>query len=167
MARALTDSERKIVSMGIDILKDAIGQHGEMMSDPEDVKDYLRLKMPLRERECFGLLLLDNQHRLIADVELFHGTVDGASVHPREVVKEVLQNNAAAVIMYHNHPSGVAEPSQSDRRITDRLKSALQLIDVRVLDHFIAGDLEIMSFQEHGLISEPKQHTYQAAGHGR
>ena len=95
---------------------------------------------------------MDNQHRLIKYEELFFGTIDGASVHPREVVKHALKHNAAAVIFAHNHPSGVAEPSQADQRITDRLKSALLLVDVRVLDHMIVGDREVLSFAENGLL---------------
>jgi DNA repair protein RadC len=95
---------------------------------------------------------MDNQHRLIKYEELFFGTIDGASVHPREVVKHALKHNAAAVIFAHNHPSGVAEPSQADQRITDRLKSALLLVDVRVLDHMIVGDREVLSFAEKGLL---------------
>jgi DNA repair protein RadC len=95
---------------------------------------------------------MDNQHRLIKYEELFFGTIDSASVHPREVVKHALKHNAAAVIFAHNHPSGVAEPSQADQRITDRLKSALLLVDVRVLDHMIVGDQEVLSFAEKGLL---------------
>ena len=95
---------------------------------------------------------MDNQHRLIKYEELFFGTINGASVHPREVVKHALKHNAAAVIFAHNHPSGVAEPSQADQRITDRLKSALLLVDVRVLDHMIIGDREVLSFAEKGLL---------------
>ena len=97
-------------------------------------------------------MFLDNRHRLIAYEELFHGTIDGASVHPREVVKSALRYNAAAVILAHNHPSGVAEPSQADQRITKRLQDALTLVDIRVLDHFVVGDGEPVSFAERGLI---------------
>jgi len=97
-------------------------------------------------------MYLDNQNHLIRYEELFFGTIDGASVHPREVVKQVLQHNAAAVIFAHNHPSGLAEPSQADQRITDRLKSALSLVDVRVLDHMIVGDCDVLSFAESGLL---------------
>ncbi|MBT3710912.1 MAG: DNA repair protein RadC, partial [Gammaproteobacteria bacterium] len=103
-------------------------------------------------REVFACLYMDNQHRLIKYEELFFGTIDGASVHPREVGKHALKHNAAAVIFAHNHPSGVAEPSQADQRITDRLKSALLLVDVRVLDHMIVGDREVLSFAENGLL---------------
>jgi DNA repair protein RadC len=98
------------------------------------------------------MLVLDNRHRLIEYVELFRGTVDGASVHPREVVKETLKRNGAAVIFAHNHPSGHAEPSQADELITRRLRDALALIDVRVLDHFIVGDDKTLSFAERGLL---------------
>jgi DNA repair protein RadC len=94
---------------------------------------------------------LDNQHRVIACDELFRGTIDGASVYPREVVKAALQYNAAALIMAHNHPSGISDPSQADRVITEKLKEALALIDVRVLDHFIVGE-NVYSFAEHGLL---------------
>jgi DNA repair protein RadC len=108
----------------------------------------------LRDRpfEVFCCLFLDNRHRLIAFDELFRGTIDGASVHPREVVRQALQRNAAAVILAHNHPSGVAEPSQADELITHRLKDALALVDIRVLDHLIVGDSRCTSFAERGLL---------------
>jgi DNA repair protein RadC len=97
-------------------------------------------------------LLLDNRHRVLRFTELFRGTINGASVHPREVVKTALQHNAAAVILAHNHPSGVAEPSAADRQLTDRLKDALELVDIRVLDHLVVGDAGCVSFAERGLI---------------
>ena len=125
---------------------------GDAITDPGQTRKYLKAKLRNYEREVFACLYLDNQHRLINYEELFFGTIDGASVHPREVVKRVLSHNAAAVIFAHNHPSGLAEPSQADRRITDRLKSALMLVDVRVLDHMIVGDAEVVSFAERGLI---------------
>ena len=96
--------------------------------------------------------LLDNRHHLLAFVELFRGTIDGAAVHPREVVKEALKHNAAAVILAHNHPSGIAEASQADRLITQRLREALQLVDIRVLDHLIVAADRILSFAESGLL---------------
>jgi DNA repair protein RadC len=102
--------------------------------------------------ELFCCLHLDNRHRLIAFDELFRGTIDGASVHPREVVKQALARNAAAVILAHNHPSGVAEPSQADELVTRRLREALQLVDIRVLDHMIVADNGCLSFAERGLI---------------
>ncbi len=125
---------------------------GEAITDPGITKRYLKCKLGRYTREVFAVMFLDNQHRLISYEELFFGTIDGASVHPREVVIRALQNNAAAVIFAHNHPSGVAEPSQADKRITDRLKSALLLVDVRVLDHMIVGEGEVLSFAERGLL---------------
>ena len=125
---------------------------GDAISDPSATRRYLKSKLKGFGHEVFSCMYLDNQHRLIEYEALFVGTIDGASVHPREVVKKVLQHNAAAVIFAHNHPSGVAEPSQADKRITERLKAALALIDVRVLDHFIVGDAEVLSFAEHGLL---------------
>lgn len=125
---------------------------GDAITDPGQTRKYLKSKLKNYEREVFACLFLDNQHRLISYEELFFGTIDGASVHPREVVKRCLAQNAAAVIFAHNHPSGLAEPSQADRRITDRLKSALLLVDIRVLDHMIVGDAEVISFAERGLI---------------
>jgi DNA repair protein RadC len=100
--------------------------------------------------EVFACLHLDNRHRVIAFEELFRGTIDGASVPPREVVRQALKHNAAALIFAHNHPSGVAEPSDADRRLTTRLKDALALVDIRVLDHFVVGDGEVSSFAERG-----------------
>ncbi len=119
---------------------------------PERVKDYLKIVLAREEREHFHCLFLDNQHRLLADCRLFSGTVDGASVYPREVVKAALQHNAAAIIFAHNHPSGITEPSDADKQITDKLKKALALMDIRVLDHLIVGKLDIYSFAEHGLM---------------
>jgi DNA repair protein RadC len=95
---------------------------------------------------------MDNRHRVICFEEMFRGTIDGASVHPREIVKQALAHNAAAVILAHNHPSGVAEPSHADKALTQRLKEALSLVDIRVLDHFIVGDGQSLSFAESGLI---------------
>jgi DNA repair protein RadC len=109
-------------------------------------------RLATREFETFCLIYLDNRHRLIACEDLFRGTIDGASVHPREVVKEALRHNAAAVILAHNHPSGVAEPSHADELITRRLREALQLVDIRVLDHLIVAGGETVSFAERGLI---------------
>ena len=127
-------------------------ERGNAISDPGATRRYLKSKLRGYDREVFACLYLDNQHRLIQYEELFFGTIDGASVHPREVVKKVLQHNAAAVIFAHNHPSGLAEPSQADQRITDRLKAALLLVDVRVLDHMIVGDADVLSFAERGLL---------------
>jgi len=127
-------------------------RRGESISDPGVTRQFLQLKLRHYAREVFACLFLDNQHRLISYEEMFYGTIDGASVHPREVVKRALEVNAAAVIFAHNHPSGVSEPSQADRRITERLKSALSLVDIRVLDHLVVGDTEVTSFAELGIL---------------
>lgn len=127
-------------------------ERGDALSDPMMTRRYLKSKLRNYDREVFACLYLDNQHRLIRYRELFFGTIDGASVHPREVVKSVLSENAAAVIFAHNHPSGIVEPSQADERITRHLKSALALVEVRVLDHMIVGDKEVVSFAERGLL---------------
>ena len=126
-------------------------KRGDVLSDASAVEDYLTLKLRHSPYEIFACVFLDNQHRVIEFEELFRGTIDSASVHPREVIRRVLHHNAAAVIFSHNHPSGVAEPSQADQRITEKLKQALALVDVRVLDHFIIGD-EVVSFARRGLM---------------
>ena len=126
-------------------------QRGDALADPDAVRFYLTSRLRDRHSEVFACIFLDNRHRVIQYEELFYGTIDGASVHPREVVKQALKHNAAAVIFAHNHPSGVAEPSQADERITQRLKDALAVMDVRVLDHFIIGD-QVVSFAERGLL---------------
>ncbi|EKO3779832.1 DNA repair protein RadC [Vibrio metschnikovii] len=127
-------------------------KRGDALTSPQQTKLYLTSVLRDRHREAFYILFLDNQHRVIQDEILFEGTIDAASVYPREVVKRALQLNAAALIFAHNHPSGIAEPSQADRRITQRLVDALQLVDIRVLDHFVIGDGEVVSFAERGWI---------------
>ncbi len=122
------------------------------LTNPQLTRDYLRTALSGRPYEVFCCLYLDSQHRVLKFEELFRGTIDGASVYPREVVKQTLDNQAAAVIFAHNHPSGIAEPSLADKQITSRLIQALQLIDVRVLDHLIIGNGEITSFAERGLL---------------
>ena len=121
------------------------------MTSPGSSKDYVKLHLARYEHEVFACLWLDNRNRVIRFNKLFRGTIDGASVYPREVVKAALKHNAAAVIFAHNHPSGVAEPSQADEQITKLLKDALALIDVRVLDHLVVGE-EVISFAERGLL---------------
>ena len=122
------------------------------LTSPGDTRNYLKARLRAYPHEVFACLFLDNRHRVICYEELFNGTIDGASVHPREVVRRAIFHNAAALIFAHNHPSGVAEPSQSDRLITRRLKDALGLIDVRVLDHIVVGDAEVVSFAERGIL---------------
>jgi DNA repair protein RadC len=125
-------------------------ERGKPLSDPAGTRAYLKAQLRDRRYEVFAVLHLDNRHRVIAFEELFRGTIDGASVHPREVVRQALKHNAAAVIFAHNHPSGVAEPSDADRHLTHRLKDALGLVDIRVLDHFVVGDGDVTSFAERG-----------------
>ncbi|MEZ9198967.1 DNA repair protein RadC [Shewanella sp. 10N.286.54.B9] len=127
-------------------------KRGKILSDPDLTRDYLMRQLGDRAYEVFAILLLDSQHRVIQFVELFRGTINSASVYPRDVVSLVLEKKAAAVIVCHNHPSGIAEPSTADRRITERLKQALQTIDVSLLDHMVVGDREIVSFAERGWI---------------
>jgi DNA repair protein RadC len=124
---------------------------GMTISSPEATKDFLQLKLAHLEHEVFAVLWLDNRHRVLGFEELFRGTIDGASVHPREVVKSAMRHNAAAAIFAHNHPSGITEPSQADQRITQRLKDALALVEVRVLDHVIVAE-NTCSFAERGLL---------------
>ena len=131
---------------------DARMRRDAMLDSPVAARDYLRARLGQHRREVFACLFLDTRHRVIHYAELFQGTIDGASVHPREVVREALAHNAAAVILAHNHPSDVAEPSDADRRITGRLKDALELIDVRVLDHIVVGDVDAVSLAERGWI---------------
>jgi DNA repair protein RadC len=127
-------------------------QRGEELRSPDDTRSYLKARLRDYPHEVFASLYLDNRHRVIAFEELFRGTIDGASVHPREVVKRALHHNAAAVILAHNHPSGIAEPSRADQALTQRLKDALGLVDIRVLDHIVVGDGAVTSFAERGLL---------------
>ena len=125
---------------------------GPALSNPRATREYLRARLRDRDHEVFCCMFLDNRHRIIAFEEVFRGTIDGASVHPRDVVKLALARNAAAVILAHNHPSGIAEPSQADELITGRLRDALALVDIRVLDHIVVGDGSTVSFAERGLL---------------
>lgn len=125
---------------------------GAPLSSPADTRRFLIAQLRDRPSEVFCCLYLDNRHRLIEFEELFRGTIDGAAVHPREVLRRALEHNAAAVILAHNHPSGIAEPSRADELITLRLRDALALVDIRVLDHFIVAGPEALSLAERGLI---------------
>lgn len=125
---------------------------GEGFTRPQLVRDYLAAQLRHQSREVFAVLLLDSQHRLLHFSELFLGTINAAPVYPREIVKLVMQHNAAAVIIAHNHPSGVAEPSIADQRVTERIKKALDVIDVALLDHFVIGGEGTVSFAERGML---------------
>lgn len=127
-------------------------QRDSALSSPQDTQQYLQSCLSSREREIFLVLFLDNQHRVIKKEELFAGTFNSATVHPREIIKAALACNAAALILAHNHPSGVAEPSRADRQITRQIQDACALVEIRVLDHVVVGSGEIVSFAERGWI---------------
>jgi DNA repair protein RadC len=144
-------SDEELVDGALKILSGQVAR-GDVLESPATTRRYLALRFANLEHEVFCCLFLDNRHRVIACDELFRGTVDGASVHPREVVKQALARNAAAVILAHNHPSGVAEPSQADELITLRLKDALGVVDIRVLDHLVVAGSNVVSLAERGLL---------------
>ncbi len=125
---------------------------GDLMDSPQAVRRYLMAHLRHYQQEVFACLFLDNRHRVIRFEPMFFGTIDAASVYPREVVKKALALNAAALICAHNHPSGVAEPSMADEHITQRLSDALKLVDIRLLDHMIVGDSDVVSLAERGVI---------------
>ncbi len=141
----------EVLSQAWTVLADRV-KPGASLSSPQDVKDFLRLEIGHLEHEVFGVVFVDSQHRLIEMQQMFRGTVSQTSVYPREVVKEALKLNAAAVLLFHCHPSGLAEPSRADEYLTQTLKSALSLVDVRVLDHLIVGHTTVTSMAERGLI---------------
>ncbi|WP_033478140.1 RadC family protein [Xanthomonas phaseoli] len=125
-------------------------ERGQALNDPPSVGRYFSQRLRARAYEVFAALFLDNRHRAIAFEELFTGTIDGADIHPREVVRRALLHKAAAVIVGHNHPSGNPEPSEADRAVTKRLLDSLELVDIRLLDHFVIGDGRPVSFAERG-----------------
>ena len=129
-----------------------IRKPSEALTSPETTRHYLRTRLLNRRYEHFAAIFLDTRNRIIAYRELFHGTIDTAHVHPRVIVKQALDDHAAALIVAHNHPSGVAEPSQADLAITRRIREALNLVDIRLLDHFIIGDSEAVSLAERGMV---------------
>ena len=145
------EEKDSVIKLALSILADR-HRAGRALCSPEETRTFLRLKLVDRKHEVFGVLFLDNRHRVILVAEMFQGTIDGATVHPRVVVQRALELNAAAVVFFHNRPSGVAEPSQADEAITRRLRDALALVDVRVLDHFVVSAGESVSFAERGLL---------------
>lgn len=147
----MTDGE--IIELALAVLQHKFGQRTEsMLNSPSAVRQYLTLRMAQLEHEVFIVLFLDSQNRAITIEEMFRGTLTQASVYPREVVKRALQLNAGSVIFAHNHPSGVAEPSHADENLTQKLKKALALVDVQVLDHFIVAGAKTLSFAERGIL---------------
>lgn len=149
-ARALPPAEQQTIREALALLESQLREPGASFTSVHAVRDWLRLQLASLEREEFVVLFLDNQHRLIAHETLFTGTISHTQVHPREVVKAALKHNAAAMLVGHCHPSGHAEPGEADRRITERLKQALELVDIRLLDHLVIGGMNIVSFAEKG-----------------
>ncbi len=147
----MTDYETALINQALALLACEV-THTDTLADPQAVKNYLRLKLGPKDHEVFAVVFLDAQHRVITTEEMFRGTLTQTSVYPREVVKAALTHNAAAVILAHNHPSGSATPSRADELLTQTMKAALALVDVRVLDHFIVTSTEVLSFAESGLI---------------
>ncbi len=141
----------KLIQLAADVMESQIVKRDRVAS-PDEMKVFIKLKIGALEHEVFTAFFLSNSHEILAHEVMFRGTINGASVHPREVVKEALKHNAAAVIFAHNHPSGNREPSEADKAITIKLKDALNMIDIRTLDHFIVTRDSITSFAEKGLL---------------
>ena len=153
--KGLGPAKRAEIAAVLEMARRALAQQlqaAPAFDAPQKVKDYLALHLGTRVQEVFAVLFLDGQHRLLKLEEMFHGTLTQTSVYPREIVRRALELNAGAVILAHNHPSGVAEPSRADEVLTQTLKSALQLVDVRVLDHLVVGQGTVISFTERGLL---------------
>ena len=144
-------SDEQIIQRALDLLAARL-HRGDVLSSPAAVRDYLRLHLGGREHEVFVVILLDSQHRVLDILDLFRGTLTQTSVYPREVIKVALAANAGSVIFAHNHPSGLAEPSRADELLTQTLKQALALVDVKVLDHIVVGAASSISLAERGLI---------------
>ncbi|RTQ00589.1 DNA repair protein RadC [Enterobacter sp. WCHEn045836] len=151
-ARELAPADQQTIREALTLLAYQLREPGVAFTSSSSVRDWLRLQLASLEREEFTALFLDNQHRLIAHETLFTGTINHTQVHPREVVKAGLKYNCAAVIVAHCHPSGLAEPSKADRQVTTRIQQALDLVDIRLLDHLVVGGMEIVSFSERGWI---------------
>ncbi|POZ13500.1 hypothetical protein C3Z09_23055 [Lelliottia aquatilis] len=149
-ARELAPTDQQTIRTALTLLESQLREPGAPFTSSHAVRDWLRLQFATLEHEAFTVLWLDNQHRLIAHDTLFYGTINTITIHPREVVKSGLKNNAAAAVLAHNHPSGLAEPSDADRRITQRLKQALDQVDIHLLDHLVVGGMDIVSFAERG-----------------
>lgn len=148
----LSETEQvSLVQLALKVLE-AGHQRGQCIESPQKTMNFLRLRLAARENEVFGALFLDNRHRILRVEELFQGTIDGAAVYPRVVVQRALTYNATALVFYHNHPSGLPEPSGADQRITQKLRDALSLVDVRVLDHIVVGVEGAVSLAERGMI---------------
>lgn len=147
-----SNTEKKVIRLAMEIFKRHLRQPGAALTSPGAVRDYLKLHFADKLQEVFVCIWMDAQHRVIEVTDAFHGTLTQTSVYPREIVRAALEKNAAAVIFAHNHPSGIAAPSQADEFLTRNLKEALQLVDVSVLDHFIVAGDQAVSFAERGIL---------------
>ncbi|HGX3311267.1 TPA: JAB domain-containing protein [Pseudomonas aeruginosa] len=150
--RITIQQEQELIEQAIALLECRMFKRGAQISNPEDIKKLMRLKLARYKNEVFAVFFLDSKQRFLAFEELFRGSVDTASVYPRVVLQRALHHNAAAVVLFHNHPSGVTDPSLADKALTLKLKELLAQIDVRVIDHFIVGLGEPYSFVEAGLM---------------
>jgi len=148
----MSNLENDVINQALQIIESRLKKPGQLIDSPESVINYLKIKLATQEREVFAVIMLDTQHRVTEYQELFYGSINSAEVQPREVVKSALYANAAAVIIAHNHPSGVAEPSQADINITNTLSDALSLVQTRLLDHVVIGGMTHVSFAERGLL---------------
>jgi len=148
----MTAHEDDTIRSAIAILESRLRKPGVQLSGPSATSQFLISHLATREQEVFAVIFLDAKHRMIEYREMFYGTIDGASVYPREILKAALQLNASAVILSHNHPSGSTEPSAADITVTDRVNQALKLVDIRLLDHIIVGGIETTSLAERGLV---------------
>ncbi|HUF10256.1 MAG TPA: DNA repair protein RadC [Rhodothermales bacterium] len=142
--------EDPLIREAIGVLEKRIFKRDAKLTSPEGVREFLQLKLAPEASEVFAIVFLDSRHRVIAYEPMFHGTIDGAAVYPRAILKRAMEHNCAAVIIAHNHPSGETEPSDADRRITNRIKAVLEMVDVRILDHFVIGEGRPFSFAEAG-----------------
>ena len=145
-------SDDEVINHALNILESRMNKPIMKVDCPNDGINFLKLKLAPLEHEVFAVMFLDNRHQLIKYEEMFRGTIDGASVYPREVIKRALQLNAAALIIAHNHPSGIPEPSKADETITIRLKDACGLVQIRLLDHIVVGGMDIVSLAERGIL---------------
>jgi len=152
VAMKYPSAEDAVIKRALVILSGRLRVPGSLLGNPSDVTQYLSLKLAALEHEIFGMLLLDVKNRLICDIQLFRGTLTQTSVFPREVIKEALSLNASSVVIYHNHPSGMAEPSLVDKTLTTDLKKALKFVDITILDHIIIAGMDYYSFSEKGLL---------------
>jgi len=152
MLLALSDDDAMIVRQASEIMKRHLISDRTVLSSPMDTREYLQLQIAHLEHEVFGVIFVTNRNQIIDDRIMFRGTIDGAAVYPREIAKEALRLNASGLVLYHNHPSGVSEPSRADRDITERITQAIGLFDMRVLDHLIVASDHATSMAERGLI---------------